>query len=49
MATHPLLWLALATLLLVLVYAVWNLTATLRQRAHGNNVEGVGGPNDPLR
>ncbi len=49
MPGHPLLWLALATLVLVVVFAVWNLAATLRQMGHGENVEGLGSPNDPLR
>lgn len=49
MAGHPLLWLALVTLLAAIGFAVWNLASTLRQLNSGSNVEGLGGPNDPLR
>ncbi len=45
---HPLFLLALATFVIIAALAVWNLTATLRQLRHGNDVSGIGGRGDPL-
>jgi hypothetical protein len=45
---HPLFLLAIATFVVIGAVAVWNLTGTLRQLKHGNDVSGVGGRNDPL-
>ncbi len=48
MFDHPLLWLALATFIALLVILFWNLRSTRRQQKHGPNVSGMGGPNDPM-
>jgi hypothetical protein len=48
MSGHPLFLLAILTLLLVLAFAVWSLSSTLRRHKYGENVPGVGGRNDPL-
>ena len=48
MFDHPLLWLAIATFIVVIGFLVWNLISTRRQQKHGPNVSGLGGPNDPM-
>ena len=48
MFDSPLLWLALATFLVIIGYLVWNLISVRRLQKHGPNVSGIGGPNNPM-
>lgn len=47
--SHPLFLLAIATFVLVIAFALWNLIATRRQAKYGRRTTGIGGPNDPLK
>jgi hypothetical protein len=49
MSRHPLYWLAFLTFIVVAGFAGWNLMSTRRRQKAGDNVSGLGGPNDPLR
>lgn len=46
--THPLLWLALVTFLLIIAFAAWNFISAHRASKHDRPLKGVGGKNDPL-
>ncbi len=48
MYDHPLLWLALATMIIVLGVAGWSFASTKKRQEKGPNAEGVGGTHDPM-
>ncbi len=48
MFNHPLFLLMAATLVLVLLFLVWNLISVRRNQKTGGNTSGLGGPNDPM-
>jgi hypothetical protein len=48
MFDHPLFWLVIATLGLLLGFLFWNLASVRRNQKTGGRTSGIGGPNDPM-